>query len=73
MTRILLALAVGLLLGATSAREAAPGLVVLCESGGVAPNESHLGSGYHCVLHDKSGSAASAGAISIYDDSMAVP
>jgi hypothetical protein len=49
-----------------------PGLIILCETGGVSPNQSHIASGYHCVLHDKAG-ASSAGAISIYDDTQAVP
>jgi hypothetical protein len=50
-----------------------PELVIVCEKGGVAPNESHLASGSTCVLHDRNGSAASAGSISVYSDEMAVP
>lgn len=48
-------------------------LLVVCKQGGVAPNESHIASGSICYLVDRSGTTASAGAVSVYDDSMAVP
>lgn len=50
-----------------------PGLVIVCEMGGVQSDISHIASGANCVLHDRSGSAASAGAISVYSDDGAVP
>ena len=58
-------------------RSRQPGVVIVCESGGVyrAFNESggFLASGGPCVLHDEHGGHTSADAISVYDDAMSSP
>jgi hypothetical protein len=67
---ICLAALFGALAGDVVARTSAqPALVIVCETGGVGSDISHIASGANCVLHDRYGSATSAGAISVYDDS----
>jgi hypothetical protein len=69
-------LAVGLLLACAfdaawgAQQRHAPGVVVLCEKGGVGrtEGEGNIGSGFSCIGHDSKGGFFSAAAISIYDD-----
>lgn len=49
-----------------------PGLLIVCEMGGIGSDISHIASGAVCVLHDRT-SATSAGAISVYSDDGAGP
>lgn len=65
----ILAVLVGALAGEVATRATTPpGLVIICEQGGVGSDMSHIASGANCVLHDQT-SATSAAAISVYDDS----
>jgi hypothetical protein len=73
MKTALLVLAGVLLAEAVRASKKEPGLILLCENGGVHKSESHVGSGSICVIHDSQGTSTSVGAVSVYDDSMAVP
>ena len=62
---------------ALHARKREPGVVIVCESGGVYRplNESggFIASGGPCVLHDQHGGHASAEAISVYDNALSAP
>jgi hypothetical protein len=61
---------------ALHARKRDPGVVIVCESGGVSRvNESggFIASGGPCVLHDEHGGHASAEAISVYDNALSSP
>jgi len=59
------------------AQKRRPGVVILCESGGVyrAFNESggFIASGGPCVLHDEHGGQTSAQGITVYDNAQSSP
>jgi hypothetical protein len=57
------------------AQKQQPGVVILCESGGVsrAGDSGFLASGRQCVLHDRWGGQTSAEVIAVYDDSLGAP
>lgn len=53
-----------------------PGVVILCEMGGVGrlgDDISALGAGFKCVGHDAQGGAFSADSIAIYDNGVTGP
>jgi hypothetical protein len=52
-----------------------PGIVILCESGGVsrAVDGGFLASGGPCVLHDRQGGHATADVIVVYDNAASAP
>jgi hypothetical protein len=62
---------------ALHARKREPGVVIVCESGGVyrAFDESggFIASGGPCVLHDKQGGHVTAETISVYDNALSAP
>jgi hypothetical protein len=66
-----------LVASALHARKREPGVIIVCESGGVYRplNESagFIASGGPCVLHDQHGGHASAEAISVYDNALSAP
>ena len=73
MIRAIVVLFAALLTPRPAAKE--PGLVLLCDGGWITakPDESHIASGHLCVVHDRSGAAVSAGAVSVYNDERTVP
>lgn len=49
-----------------------PGVVIVCEKGGVVknPDDGLLSSASSCVLHDRQGGTATAESISVYDNGI---
>ena len=78
--RVIAAILVGSAMAAAvglHAQKQQPGVVILCESGGVyrAFNEvgGFIASGGPCVLHDRNGGQTSAEGITVYDNAQSAP
>ena len=73
--RVLLVAFVLLLGLAVQAQKPAPGVVILCESGGVyrTSDSGFLASGGPCVLHDRHGGHTTADVIMVYDNAGGAP
>ncbi len=73
--RALLIGGVLLLALAVQAQKQEPGIVILCEFGGVyrASDSGFLASGGPCVLHDRQGGHATADVIVVYDNTAGAP
>ena len=60
---------------AGQAQRREPGIVILCDSGGVyrTTNSGFLASGGPCVLHDRQGGHTTADVIIVYDNASSAP